>query len=228
MDGWEWTQRTAPLPGTPEGYQATPQAKPMNPADIFRSELLAGGLAPHIVDGIMMNGHDESGFNPTALGDNGNAFGILQWNGPRMRALKEFAASQGGDAADPAIQARFTLYELNGPEKAAYDRLQATTTAGEAGAAFVNHYERPAETHRARREAAYLGGKGSYASNDAARAWQPGSTPPSNAFAGPAGAPAATGQNQLAPAEKPQWSYNALQADPSAFFSRSNALYRPI
>ena len=139
--------RAAPLPAR-------------TPAEVFQSTLLAGGLPPHVVDGIMMNGHDESGFDPTAVGDNGNAFGILQWNGPRMRALKNFAAANGGDPADPAIQAQFTLYELQGPERAAYDRLMATNSAGEAGAVFVNHYERPAETHRARREAAYLGGQG--------------------------------------------------------------------
>lgn len=189
----------------------------MGPADIFRAELLAGGLAPHMVDGIMMNGHDESGFDPSAVGDNGNAFGILQWNGPRMRALKEFAASMGADAADPAIQAKFTLYELNGPEKAAYERMKATTTPGEAGAAFVNYYERPAETHRARREAAYLGGKGSYAMGDSARSWQPGGP---NALAGPAGAP----QNALAQVQAPQLQWTDMRADPSLFMNRRNSL----
>lgn len=137
-----------------------PNAPPMSAAEAFQSELLAGGLPEHVVAGIMMNGRDESGFNPTAVGDNGNAFGILQWNGPRMRALKNFAAARGGDPGDPRVQAQFTLYELSGPERGAYERLMATKTAGEAGAVFVNHYERPAEQHRARREAAYLGGKG--------------------------------------------------------------------
>ncbi len=44
------------------------------------------------------------------------------------------------------------------------------------------------------------------------------------------GAPHQQGQNQLAlqRPEKPSWQYNALQLDPSAFFSQSNALYRPI
>jgi hypothetical protein len=135
----------------------------MTAADVFKAELLAGGLPPHAVEGIMMNGHDESGFNPAAVGDNGAAFGILQWNGPRKRALEQFAAQMGADPADPAVQAKFTLYELQGPEAEAGRALLATKTAGEAGAVFVNKYERPAESHRARREAAYLGGKGTTA-----------------------------------------------------------------
>ena len=212
------------MPGAAAGYQGNAPAKPTNPADIFRAELLAGGLPAHAVDGIMMNGHDESGFNPTAVGDNGNAFGILQWNGPRMRALKEFAASQGADPGDPAIQAKFTLYELQGPEKGAYERLMATTTPGEAGAVFVNYYERPAETHRARREAAYLGGKGSYASNDAARAWQLGGQ---NALAGPfaTGGAAQPSQNALAQMQQPQFQWIDMRTDPSMFMNtRRNSL----
>lgn len=136
------------------------------PDAAFREELLAAGLPEHAVDGIMMNAHDESAFNPVAVGDGGNAFGLLQWNGPRKRALMDWAASQGLDPADPRTQAKFTVYELQGPESAAGRALLATSTPGEAGAAFVNLYERPAEGHRARREAAYLGGGGTLVGGD--------------------------------------------------------------
>lgn len=127
---------------------------------IFKAELMAGGLSEAQADGILMNAHDESGFNPSIVGDNGNAFGLLQWNGPRKRALEQFAAQVGGSPADPRIQAQFTLYELNGPESAAGRALAAATTPGEAAAIFLNQFERPAEVHRARREAKYLGGGG--------------------------------------------------------------------
>lgn len=126
----------------------------------FASALLAGGLPQHVVDGILMNARDESGFNPSAVGDGGQAFGLLQWNGPRKRALMDFAAQNGGNPADPAVQAQFTLRELQGPESAAGRAIMSTSNAGEAAAAFVNQFERPAEEHRARREAAYLGGQG--------------------------------------------------------------------
>lgn len=167
--GFDLGQAVAPLPNAtalPVGVDPKSLQTPMDggsPAAVFQSVLLQGGLPEHVVAGIMMNGHDESGFNPTAVGDNGNAIGILQWNGPRMRALKQFAEANGADWHDPAVQANFTLYELQGPEKAAFNKLMTTTTPGEAGAVFVNHYERPAEEHRARREAAYLGGKGNTA-----------------------------------------------------------------
>lgn len=200
----------------PNALAFKPVAPKMGPADLFKYELLASGLPAHVVDGIMMNGRDESGFDPSAVGDNGNAFGILQWNGPRKRALEQFAASIGGSAADPAVQAKFTVYELQGPEKAAYDKMMATTTAGEAGAAFVNHYERPAEEHRARREAAYLGG-----------------TVPAGGWGGPAStgdfgnalaAPPADPANALADKPKaPEVKIN--QMDPAAFMRpQGNAL----
>lgn len=133
-------------------------------AGVFRAELLAGGLPAHVVDGILMNAQDESAFNPTAVGDNGAAFGLLQWNGPRKAALERFAAEKGGSPADPRIQAQFTLYELNGPEKGAFNAVMSAKNAGEAGAAFVNHFERPAEEHRASRERKYLGAGGAPAS----------------------------------------------------------------
>ncbi len=50
-----------------------------------------------------------------------------------------------------------------------------------------------------------------------------------NALAGPAGMPAAPGQNQLAATPQvPQWEYNAFQNDPTAFMRAPNALARPI
>jgi hypothetical protein len=148
-------------PAAPEGSGAGlafPAQGGGTAEDIFMAELAAGGLPEHVVHGIMMNAKDESNFDPNAVGDGGAALGLLQWNGPRKAALERFAASVGGSPTDPKIQAQFTLHELQGPERAAFDAVMSTKSAGEAGAAFVNHFERPAEEHRARREAAYLGG----------------------------------------------------------------------
>lgn len=124
----------------------------------IRAGLIERGLPEHIADGILMNMRDESGLNPAAVGDNGNAFGLAQWNGPRKAALESFAAGRGAQAGDVGTQLDFLMSELQGPEKAAGAKLMATQTPGEAGAAFLNHFERPAEEHRVRREAAYLGG----------------------------------------------------------------------
>ena len=151
-DAW-WNK--APGAGTPSMSEDI-KAYGNGAAGVFRAELAASGLPDHVIHGIMMNGKDESNFNPSAVGDNGNARGILQWNGPRKRGLEQFAQANGGSPDDPRIQARFTLYELNGPERNALNAMMSAQTAGAAGAAFVNLYERPAEVHRARREAAYL------------------------------------------------------------------------
>lgn len=120
--------------------------------------LMQRGLPEHAAQGIAMNFKDESGFDPAAIGDNGNALGLAQWNGPRMASLKQFAAQQGKSATDLNVQMDFLMHELQGPESGAMQAIMSTKTPGEAGAAFLNKFERPAEQHRARREAAYLGG----------------------------------------------------------------------
>ena len=126
--------------------------------DQFSATLLAGGLPQHVVDGINMNLADESGFNPSAVGDHGNAFGLAQWNGPRKAALMQFAQSQGANPADPTVQAKFLLTELNGPEAGAGAALAQAKNPQDAAVAFLNNYERPAEQFRSQREASYRGG----------------------------------------------------------------------
>ena len=121
--------------------------------------LVARGMPQHIAEGFAMNVKDESNFNPTAVGDNGNAYGLAQWNGPRKRALETYAASVGGDVSDPEVQMDFLMHELETNEAGSWAKIQGATTAGEAAALIVDHFERPAESHRARREAAYLGGQ---------------------------------------------------------------------
>lgn len=125
-------------------------------ADYLRAGLVKRGMAPHVVDGWLMNFKDESGLNTSASGDNGNAFGLAQWNGPRMRALQSFASQRGVDASDADAQMDYLMSELEGSEAGAWKKIQATKTPGAAAAAILNHFERPAEEHRARREKSYL------------------------------------------------------------------------
>jgi hypothetical protein len=120
--------------------------------------LVARGMPEHIARGFAMNFADESAFNPTAVGDNGNAYGLAQWNGPRKAALEAFAANTGRSAADPNVQLDYLMTELQGPEAGAWGKIAAAPDANSAAAAVLNYFERPAEAHRARREADYLGG----------------------------------------------------------------------
>lgn len=132
-------------------------------ASYIRDGLVKRGMDPHLADGFVMNFKDESDFNASAVGDNGNAFGLAQWNGPRMRALYAFADEKGVSAADPDLQMDFLMHELSTSESGSWGKIKGAKTAGEAGMLIVNHFERPSESHRARRGAAYLGATPSYA-----------------------------------------------------------------
>ncbi len=127
--------------------------------DQIVSELVKRGMPEHAALGFAMNFKDESGFDPAAVGDNGNAFGLGQWNGPRKKALFDFAAGQGKDPADPQVQYDYLMTELQGPESGAWAKIAGTNDPNSAAVAVLNHFERPAEEHRARREAAYMGGQ---------------------------------------------------------------------
>lgn len=126
--------------------------------------LVRRGMPQHIAEGFAMNFQDESGMNPTAVGDGGNAYGLAQWNGPRKAALVNYARAKGQDVSDPNTQLDYLMEELNGSQSGAWSKISSATDANQAGAAVLNHFERPAEQHRARREAAYLGGGGMSAS----------------------------------------------------------------
>ena len=135
-----------------------------DPGSMIKQGLVARGMPEHIADGFVMNFKDESGLNPgineqdpTVAGSRGG-FGLAQWTGPRRRALEAYAGSQGKPVSDMNVQLDFLMQELQGPEAAAWQDISASPDAGAAGAAIVNSFLRPAEEHRARREAAYMGG----------------------------------------------------------------------
>lgn len=132
--------------------------------DYLFNGLVQRGMPPHIAAGFVRNFQDESGLNPginevspLVPGSRGG-FGLSQWTGPRRRALEAYAAQRGVSVADPDLQLDFLMTELQGPESAAWGAIQQATTPEEAAAAIVNRFLRPAEAHRARREAEYLGG----------------------------------------------------------------------
>lgn len=120
--------------------------------------LLARGLPEHVAQGFMLNFQDESGFNigieegePNVHGTRGK--GLYQLTGTRRDA---FEAKYGNDySVDNQLD--FLMDELRGSESAAAQAIFNTQNAGEAGAAIVSSFLRPAEEHRARRSAAYQG-----------------------------------------------------------------------
>lgn len=158
-----------PVPVAPSNPEAiasdsmTALGKGATPEGI-KAGLVARGMPEHIADGFIMNFQDESGLNPgineiapIVPGSRGG-FGLAQWTGPRRKALEAFAAERGMPVSDPGVQMDFLMTELQGPEAAAWEKISGAQNAGEAGAAIVNSFLRPAEEHRRAREAEYLGG----------------------------------------------------------------------
>lgn len=92
-----------------------------------RDWLTKKGYAPY--QAAAMAGHivQESGVRPDAVGDNGTAYGIAQWRGPRQAALYDYAKSTGQDVRNLDTQLGFLDRELNTTEKTAGDALRAST-----------------------------------------------------------------------------------------------------
>lgn len=131
--------------------------------DAIRQGLIQRGLPEHVADAFVMNFQDESGLNPgineaapVVPGSRGG-FGLSQWTGPRRQALEAFATERGVPASDTDAQLDYLMTELQGPESAAFQKIMASQDTGSAAAAIVNDFLRPAESHRAAREARYLG-----------------------------------------------------------------------
>lgn len=110
------------------------------------------GLADHQVAGILGNIKAESAFNPLAVGDGGNAFGLYQHN-DRRNSL--FAAIGGkGNLSNALAQHEFAYSELMGPENRAWQALLASKDVRGATAAFAG-FERPSGFSWANPEAAH-------------------------------------------------------------------------
>lgn len=108
------------------------------------SKLMDYGWSREQAVGIAANLKRESDYNPGAIGDNGQAYGIAQWHPDRQAAFKKFS---GHDIKDSTLdeQLAFVNYELTlGAEKQAGAMLRAANNARQAGDIVSRYYERPA------------------------------------------------------------------------------------
>ena len=106
--------------------------------------------------GIVGNLAVESGFKTDAVGDNGNAYGIAQWNkkgSPERIANFEKVMGKSLYGSNFQEQLEFVNWELNNSEKAAGNRLRQATTTDEAAAIVDKYYERSSGVHLDRRQA---------------------------------------------------------------------------
>lgn len=112
------------------------------------------GLPPHVAAGLTGNLMQESGadIDPAAVGDNGNAFGSGQMNGPRMDGYMAFAKERGVDPTDFDTQIDWMLHEGKTTERGAWDAIMATKSPEEAALVASSRYWRPGTPHNARRQ----------------------------------------------------------------------------
>lgn len=101
------------------------------------------GLKPHHIAGILGNAAGESGFNPLAVGDGGDAHGLFQWN-DRRHKLFDFIGGRG-NLGNVQGQLEFAWRELMTTENKAFKRLMASTDVRGATDAFMRGFERPSE-----------------------------------------------------------------------------------
>lgn len=101
---------------------------------------LGKGLQPHQVAGIVGNVHAESAFNPFAIGDGGNAFGLFQHNDRRNNLFDFIGGRQ--NLGNVKGQLDFAWHELQTSEGRAFRDLLGSQNVREATAAFGG-FERP-------------------------------------------------------------------------------------
>jgi hypothetical protein len=155
--------QTTPPPAGEWRTEVTPETFGRRIHDFF----VAQGLQPHQAAALAGNMVHEGGgrtdqVNPSdnpRYPANPHSIGIGQWNGPRQRALVEFARARGvqipdGNLADVAVarrvaaaipletQLEFAWSELQGAERGALARLRAATDVEGANRAAIG-YHRP-------------------------------------------------------------------------------------
>ena len=155
-------QKTLPEGEAPEA-SSRPKANPYTnpPSEGKQAALYSGlvdrGVPEHVAHGMVINMGDESGFRsdveeaePNVHGTRGK--GLIQFTGDRR---EKYEAVNGNDWSDDK-QLDFIVSELQSSENRAYKKMKATSNAGEAAAAGVRYWLRPAEEHMKAREAKYL------------------------------------------------------------------------
>ncbi|KEP68807.1 hypothetical protein DL1_08445 [Thioclava dalianensis] len=117
--------------------------------------LTSNGVSPVMASALVGNMMQESGagLNTGAVGDNGNAYGAGQWNGPRKRAYLDFAQSRGSNPDDLNTQVDFLLHEGQTSEKSAWQAIMSANDPQEAARIASNKFWRPGVPHTENRMA---------------------------------------------------------------------------
>lgn len=111
------------------------------------TQLQSSGWGKNQAAGIAANLFAESKFDPTAVGDNGHAYGIGQWHEDRQALFAKWAGHDihGSTLAE---QLKFVDYELrhgDAQSQLAGRALPLVHSADAAGRIVSQYYERPAD-----------------------------------------------------------------------------------
>jgi hypothetical protein len=130
------------------------------------------GMSPTGVGGIFMNIPDESNWNPNLRhpdqpaysGEAHYAHGLYQEGGAEWNRYQRWLGQQGHDPTtewnNPDLQNQFTAWNLKTNYPRVWDQMYNAKTPGEAGAAFVRGYLKPAQHFQEARASKYLGTSG--------------------------------------------------------------------
>lgn len=102
------------------------------------------GLTPEQAAGVLGNLWAESTINPTRHQQGGPAYGIAQWEDPRLSAMRSWVTQQGGDPDSMAGQLSWYWHELQTTEKNAYNKIKDSKTVKDATIAVWVYFERAA------------------------------------------------------------------------------------
>ncbi len=120
-----------------------------NEETVLRYLLSEMGLCQAAACGVLANIRAESGFNPNIWGDNGQSYGICQWNTTRFDNLKNFCNTKKLDYTTIEGQLAFLNHELSGNYSAVLSVLKSVTNDGtgayQAGYSFCEGFEIPAD-----------------------------------------------------------------------------------
>ena len=127
---------TSPYSNQNKKYENTKEGVQEQIRDSFREK----GYTEAQTAGALSHIQRESEFNPNAVGDNGKAFGLAQWN-DRQPAMREWTQANGYSPNSVEGQVAFIHHELQGKESKAGNALRNASTPEEASIA-MNRYER--------------------------------------------------------------------------------------
>jgi hypothetical protein len=107
---------------------------------------LGQGWTPAQTAGILANAAQESGFDPTRVGDHGTSRGLMQWHNDRATQMYDWTTAHGLDPNSLKGQLAFTQWDLTqGPNKATGNLLKQQTDATASSGVITRGYERPAD-----------------------------------------------------------------------------------